>query len=46
MTVADITEKLGDLSVEELDKLREFERPNKDRESLVERIERKIRANS
>jgi hypothetical protein len=46
LTVAEITEKLGDLSVEELEKLREFERRNKDRESLVERIERKIRANS
>jgi hypothetical protein len=46
LTVAEITEKLGDLSTEELEKLREFERRNKDRESLVERIERKIRANS
>ena len=46
LTVAEITEKLGDLSVEELKKLREFERRNKDRESLVERIDRKIRANS
>ena len=46
LTVAEITEKLDDLSVEELKKLREFERRNKDRESLVERIDRKIRANS
>ncbi len=46
LTVAEITEKLDELSVEELKKLREFERRNKDRESLVERIERKIRANS
>jgi hypothetical protein len=46
LTVAEITGKLGDLSTEELEKLREFERRNKDRESLVERIERKIRANS
>jgi hypothetical protein len=46
LTVAEITEKLGDLSVEELKKLRELEKRTKDRESLVERIDRKIRANS
>ena len=46
LTVAEITEKLDDLSVDELKKLREFEKRNKDRESLVERIDRKIRATS
>jgi hypothetical protein len=46
LTVAEITEKLGDLSVNELKQLRELEKRNKDRESLVERIDRKIRANS
>jgi hypothetical protein len=46
LTVAEITEKLDDLSADELKKLREFEKRNKDRESLVERIDRKIRANS
>ena len=46
LTVAEITEKLGDLSIDELKKLREFEKRNKDRESLVERIDSKIRANS
>jgi hypothetical protein len=46
LTVAEITEKLGDLSVEELKTLRELEKRTKDRESLVERIDRKIRANS
>jgi hypothetical protein len=46
LTVAEIIEKLDDLSAEELKKLREFEKRNKDRESLVERIDRKIRANS
>jgi hypothetical protein len=45
LTVAEITEKLDDLSAEELKKLREFEKRTKDRESLVERIDRKIRAN-
>ena len=46
LTVAEITEKLDDLSVEELKQLRELEKRNKDRESLVERIDSKIRANS
>jgi hypothetical protein len=46
LTVAEITEKLDDLSADELKKLREFEKRNKDRESLVERIDSKIRANS
>ncbi len=46
MTVAEVTKKLDDLSAEELKQLREFEKRNKDRESLVERIDRKIRANS
>ena len=46
LTVAEITEKLGDLSTDELKKLREFEKRNKDRESLIERIDTKIRANS
>src|SRR5918999_54102 len=44
LTVAEVTEKLDDLSAEELKKLREFEKRTKDRESLVERIDRKIRA--
>ena len=46
LTVAEITEKLDDLSADELRQLREFEKRNKDRESLIERIDRKIRANS
>jgi hypothetical protein len=46
LTVAEITERLDDLSADELKKLREFEKRNKDRETLVERIDRKIRANS
>jgi hypothetical protein len=46
LTVAEITEKLDELSTEELKELREFEKRNKDRESLVERIDSKIRANS
>jgi hypothetical protein len=46
LTVAEITEKLDELSADELKKLREFEKRNKDRESLIERIDSKIRANS
>ncbi len=46
LSVAEITEKLDDLAADELKKLREFEKRNKDRESLVGRIDRKIRASS
>jgi hypothetical protein len=46
LSVAEVTKRLDDLSADELKKLREFEKRNKDRESLVERIDRKIRANS
>ncbi len=46
LTVAEVTEKLATLSADELKKLRELEKRTKDRESLVERIDRKIRANS
>jgi hypothetical protein len=46
LTVAEVTDKLDELSADELKKLREFEKRNKDRESLVEGIDRKIRATS
>jgi hypothetical protein len=46
LTVAEVTEKLDELSADELERLRELEKRTKDRESLVERIDRKIRANS
>src|SRR5215208_202461 len=46
LSVAEVTKKLDELSADELKKLREFEKRNKDRESLVERIDSKIRANS
>src|SRR5215203_4708844 len=46
LSVAEVTKRLDDLSADELKKLREFEKRNKDRESLVELIDRKIRANS
>ena len=46
LTVAEVTERLDDLSVDELKKVRELEKRTKDRESLIERIDAKIRANS
>jgi hypothetical protein len=46
LSVAEVTKRLDDLSADELKKLREFEKRNKDRETLVERIDLKIRATS
>ncbi len=46
LTVAEISERLDGLSAEQLRKVREFEKQNKDRETLVGQIDRKIRANS
>lgn len=46
LTVAEVTAKLDDLSVEQLERVRELEKRTKDRESLLERIDSKIRANS
>ena len=44
MTVEEISGRLEGLSTEELRKVREFEKQNKNRESLIDRIDRKIRA--
>src|SRR5215210_2094427 len=41
LTVAEVTERLDDLSVEQLEQLREYERRNKDRETLIDRIDSK-----
>ncbi len=46
LNVAEVIEKLDDLFVEELERLRELEKRTEDRESLVKRIDRKIRTNS
>jgi hypothetical protein len=46
LTVDEISKRLEDLSTEELRKVRKFEKKNKNRETLIDRIERKIRANS
>ena len=44
LTVDEIAGKLDDLSLNELKKIREYEKHNKNRESLIEQIDRKIRA--
>ncbi len=44
MNVSEITEKLGGLSVEELKRVRDYERRNKNRETVLERIEQRINA--
>jgi hypothetical protein len=46
LTVAEISERLDGLSAEQLRKVREYEKKNKNRETLIEQIDRKIRANS
>ncbi len=44
LTVEEISGRLEGLSAEELRRVREYEKHNKNRESLIDRIERKIRA--
>jgi hypothetical protein len=44
LPVEEISGRLEGLSTEELRKVREFEKQNKDRWSLIDRIDRKIRA--
>jgi heme-degrading monooxygenase HmoA len=44
MNVDEISKRLSDLSVEELQLVRDYEELNKKRESLLERMDRKIRA--
>jgi hypothetical protein len=46
LTVDEIAGRLDDLSVTELKKVRKYEKHNKNRETLIEQIDRKIRANS
>ena len=46
LSVAEVSRKLDGLSAEELRKVREFEKQNKNRETLIEQIDRKIRAKS
>jgi len=44
MNVEEISKRLNDLSVEELQLVRDYEELNKRRETLLERMDRKIRA--
>src|SRR5215204_3536300 len=46
LTVDEISGRLDGLSTDELRKVREYEKQNKNRETLIEQIDRKIRANS
>jgi hypothetical protein len=46
LSVAEISKRLEGLSAEQLRKVREYEKRNKNRETLIEQIDRKIRANS
>jgi hypothetical protein len=46
LTVDEISRRLEGLTDDELKKVREFEKHNKNRETLIEQIDRKIRANS
>ena len=44
LTVDEISGRLDDLSVRQLEQVREYEKENKNRQSLIEQIDRKIRA--
>jgi len=46
LTVAEISRRIEGLPTDQLRKVREFEKNNKNRETLIEQIDRKIRANN
>jgi hypothetical protein len=46
LTVEEVSERIEGLPTEQLRKVREFEKNNKNRETLIEQIDRKIRANN
>jgi hypothetical protein len=46
LTVDEVSKRIEGLPTAELEKVREFEKQNKNRETLIEQIDRKIRANS
>ena len=46
LSVEQISRKLDGLSTEELGKVREFEKRNKNRETLIDQLDRKIKTNS
>jgi hypothetical protein len=45
LSVAEVSRRIEGLPIEQLKKVREFERKHKNRETLIEQIDRKIRAN-
>jgi hypothetical protein len=45
MSVGEISHRLDSLCGEELERVRDHERRNKNRDALIERLDRKIRAN-
>jgi hypothetical protein len=46
LNVGEISDRLDSLSEEELKKVRDYEKRNKNRDTLIEQFDRKIRANS
>ena len=46
LTVDEVSKRIEGLPTEQLEKVREFEKKNKNRETLIEQIDRKIRANN
>src|ERR671916_2180208 len=46
LTIADISKKLDDFSTEDLKKLRVYEKQNKNRETLIDQLDRKIKAST
>ena len=46
LSVAEVSKKIEGLPAEQLEKVREFEKDHKNRETLIEQIDRKIRANN
>ena len=46
LSVAEVTRRIEGLPTEQLEKVREFEKKHKNRETLIEQIDRKIRANN
>ena len=43
LTIEDIVKQLDGLAIQQLEQVREYEKQNKDRETLIEQIDRKIR---
>src|SRR3712207_8456106 len=46
LTVEEVSKRIEGLPTEQLRKVREFEKSHKNRETLIEQIDRKIRANN